>query len=92
LVAKPENLKLEVKFMATKSARTVELEEAIAQAVATLDEADGSRVGMSEAFDSARETLGDAFGKGFEDAVSEYLSAQSDEDDEDDDEDDDDDE
>lgn len=63
-----------------KSARAIELEEAIGQAVATLDEADGSRVGMSEAIDSARATLSDGFGDGFEDTVSEYLSSNSDDD------------
>lgn len=60
--------------MAQKSARVIELEEAIAQAVATLDECDGSRVATDEAIDSARETLADAYGVGFEKAVSEYLS------------------
>ena len=59
--------------MATKSARVIELEEGIARAVATLDEADGSRIGLQEAFDSAREILSDAYDVGFEKAVSEYL-------------------
>ncbi len=67
-----------------KSARTIELEEGIAQAVATLDETDASRIGLQEAIDSARETLADAYGVGFEKAVTEYLSDESDEDDEDD--------
>ncbi len=60
--------------MATKSTRVSELEEGIAEAVAALDEADGSRIGMQEAFDSARETLSEAYGAGFENAVSECLS------------------
>ena len=63
-----------------KSARVIELEEGIAQAVATLDTSDGSRVSTAEAIDSARETLSDAFGAGFEDAVSEYLQSDSDDD------------
>lgn len=72
-----------------KTEREIELEDAIAQAVANLDESDGSRVGTSEAIDSAREILSDAYGVGFEDAVSEYLSDDS-EDGETEDEDDDD--
>jgi hypothetical protein len=67
--------------MATKSARVIELEEAIAQAVATLDESDGSRIGASEAIDAARETLADGYGTGFENAVTEYLSDGEDDDD-----------
>jgi len=39
--------------MAQKSQRVIELEEGIAQAVATLDESDGSRVSTDEAIDSA---------------------------------------
>ena len=74
-----------------KSGRVIELEDAIAQAVATLDESDGSRVGTSGAIDSARETLADAYGTGFEDAVSEYLLAEPESDDEDDEDDEDDD-
>ena len=70
-----------------KSQRVIDLEVSITQAVATLDEADGSRGGMAEAIDSARETLADAYGVGFEDAVSECLSDESDEDDDDSDED-----
>ena len=58
--------------------RITEIKDAIASAVATLDEADGSRVGMAEAIDSARETLAEAYGKGFEKAVSEYLSDEDD--------------
>lgn len=64
--------------MATKTARVIELEEAIAQAVATLDESDGSRIGTSEAIDAARETLADGYGVGFESAVEEYLSENQD--------------
>lgn len=84
--------------MALKSARVVELEEAIAQATATLDVSDASRIGLQEAFDSARETLSDAYGTGFEAAVAEFIQPDdeddeatdedenSDEDDQDDDE------
>lgn len=66
--------------MVQKSERVIELEEGIAQAVATLDESDGSRVSTAEAIDSARETLADAYGIGFEKAVSEYLSEPDNED------------
>jgi hypothetical protein len=83
-----------VKIMARKekTERELELEDAIVRAVADLDESDGSRVGTSEAIDSAREILSDAYGVGFEDAVSECLSEVSDEDEDDGDEDEDEDE
>lgn len=74
--------------MSQKSARVIELEEGIAQAVATLDESDGSRVSTSEAIDEARETLKDAYGVGFEKAVIEYLSEPNDDEDSDGDDDD----
>jgi hypothetical protein len=64
--------------MATKTARVVELENGIAEAAAILDEADASRIGLQEAFDSAREMLADAFGVGFENAVTEFLSESED--------------
>jgi hypothetical protein len=58
-----------------------ELREAIVEAVATLDEADGSRISTSRAIDAARSTLSEAYGHGFERAVSDYLSDEgSDED------------
>ena len=60
--------------MAAKSQRVIELEEGICQAVATLDEAGGSRIETLEAIDDARQTLADAYGNGFEDDVAEYLS------------------
>lgn len=60
--------------MATKkTVRETELENAIAEATAILDESDASRVALQEAFDSAREVLSDAFGVGFEKAVEEYY-------------------
>ena len=61
--------------MPTKSAREMELEDAIAQSVAALDAADGSRIGLQEGMDSARETLGDAYGIGFEKAGSAFAEA-----------------
>lgn len=70
-----------------KSVRVMELEEAIAQAGATLDEAEATRIGLQEGIDSVREILSDAYGVGFEKAVSENLSVDDDDDDEIDDED-----
>ena len=51
------------------------------EAVATLDEADGSRVSTSSAIDNAREILGDAYGPTFEDDVAGYLGVDADDDD-----------
>ena len=73
--------------MAAKSQRVIELEEGICQAVAALDEAGASRVETLEAIDDARNTLAEAYGDGFEDAVAEYLSDSESEDDADDDDD-----
>ena len=75
-----------------KSQRVIDLEEGIAEAVATLDETDSSRIGLIEAIDGARATLAGAYGVGFENAVSEYLSDDSDDDETEDGEDDDEDE
>ena len=67
-----------------KSNRVIELEEGIAQAVATMDESDATRIGLQEAFDSVRETLSETYGVGFEKAVSEFTEpAESSDDDED---------
>lgn len=66
-----------------KSQRVIELEEGIAEAVATLDETDSSRIGLLEAIDGARETLAGVYGVGFEEAVSECLSENSDDEDQD---------
>lgn len=72
--------------MSTKSTRVGELEEAIAQAVAALDDADGSRIGLQEGFDSAREILKEAYGVGFEKAVSDAAENEHDQDGDEDDE------
>jgi hypothetical protein len=69
--------------MAQKSARVIELEDAIAEAVSVLDEADGSRIGALESIDSAREVLKDAYGVGFEKAVGEFIDENDDNDDDD---------
>ena len=66
-----------------KSNRVIELEEGIAQAVATMDESDATRIGLQEAFDSVRETLSETYGVGFEKAVSEFVEPEPSDDDED---------
>lgn len=54
-------------------ATNAELKDAICEAVATLDEADGSRISTAEALDAARDILKDAYGPSFEKDVSEFL-------------------
>jgi hypothetical protein len=61
-------------------AKLKELQEAVIEAVATLDKADGSRTAMTEAIDNAREILSDSYGLNFDDDLAEYL--ESDDDDE----------
>lgn len=68
-----------------KSGRVIELEESIIQAIATLDDADGSRVGTLEAVDGARDILKETYGLEFENDISEYLSSESEDDDSDED-------
>lgn len=62
-------------------ARIQELQDAIVEATAELDQADGSRTEMTQAFDTARQILADAYGDQFETAVSEYLTNENDLDD-----------
>lgn len=64
---------------AAKTEREIELEEAIVEAVANLDECDGSRVSTSEAIDTARDVLKEAYGTGFEKDVSDFLETEDDE-------------
>lgn len=65
-----------------------ELKEAIVEAVATLDESDGSRVSTSEAIDTVREILGNAYGPELDDAVEDFLGTETDDEDADADQDD----
>jgi hypothetical protein len=67
-----------------------QLQSAITEAVALLDEADGSRVGMSDAIDSARDILAEAYGPTFENDVNDAITALDAQDDADDDSEDDD--
>ncbi len=69
-------------------AKLADLKEGVIEAVAELDKADGSRTGMAEAFDSAREILSDAYGLNFEDDLAAHLEAEDDNDDDDGDDDD----
>ncbi len=63
------------------------LREAIISAVATLDQSDGSRVHLIESIDNARRTLSDVMPDNFDDLVTEYMEAETEEYDEDEDED-----
>ena len=56
-----------------------ELREAIVSAVATLDQSDGSRVSLIESIDNARRTLAEVMPDNFDDLVTEYLEAETDE-------------
>lgn len=58
--------------MARTSVRTETLEQAIVEAVSTLDDADGSRTAMITAFDNARATLTDAYGDEFDTDLAIY--------------------
>lgn len=61
-----------------------ELKQAIVEAVATLDESDGSRTSTAHAIDVARDTLADAYGDSFDADVEEYLGIETTNDDDDD--------
>jgi hypothetical protein len=79
---KPLNQQIRKKIsMTEKSQRIIDLEAGIAQAVAILDQSDGSRISTAEAIDDARNVLKDAFSVGFEKAVSEYVDSDNDSDD-----------
>ena len=54
-----------------------------ADLLAALDEADGSRVSTSTAFDDARETLATAYGPEFDDDLADFFESESDEEDSD---------
>lgn len=49
------------------------MKEAVIEAVAVLDESDGSRVSTAEAIDNAREALVAAYGVEFENDLEQYL-------------------
>jgi hypothetical protein len=56
------------------------LKEAVIEAVAELDKADGSRTAMTAAIDSAREILSDGYGLKFEDDLFEFSENEDSED------------
>jgi hypothetical protein len=60
-------------------AKLKELQEAVIEAVATLDKVDGSRTAMIEAIDNAREILSDSYGLDFDDDLTEFLESDDDE-------------
>jgi hypothetical protein len=64
-------------------AKLENLKEAVIEAVAELDQADGSRTSMTAAIDSARSTLSDGYGLDFEGDLSEFLENEDNEESED---------
>lgn len=58
------------------SGKLTEFEEATVQAVAEIDECDGSRIGLQQTLDSVRETLANCYGENFPDALDEYLGIE----------------
>lgn len=56
--------------MAQKSARTVELEEAILNACELIDNCDQSRTALSDGMDNVRLLLSDGYGEDFEDDLA----------------------
>ena len=72
--------------MATKNTyalRAEELEQAIIEASAELDRADGSRIGLQEAIDAAQSVLREAYGDSYDQDVSAHLEEYNSDDDED---------
>ena len=57
--------------------RISELEEAIVEVVAEIDQTDSNRVALQETVDSVRETLGNAYGENLTDDVNEYLGIET---------------
>jgi hypothetical protein len=73
--------------MARKSAKTIELEEGILNAVELLDECDGSRVELLRTFDQVRELLVDSYGDEFQFDYDEMLGLETEDSDDDSDDD-----
>jgi hypothetical protein len=65
--------------------RVSEFEEATVNAVAEIDQSDGSRVGLQATLDSVRETLANAYGDTLTEDVNEYLGIEGEVEQEDDD-------
>lgn len=57
---------------------STQLKEAVVSAIATIDQADGSRIGLQDALDSARETLAEGYGSDdIENDVNEFLGIET---------------
>lgn len=56
--------------------RVSEFEEATVNAVAEIDQSDGSRVGLQATLDSVREIFANAYGETLTDDVNEYLGIE----------------
>jgi hypothetical protein len=56
--------------------RVSEFEEATVNAVAEIDQSDGSRVGLQTTLDSVREIFANAYGDTLTDDVNEYLGIE----------------
>lgn len=54
-----------------------ELRESIVEAVAELDQCDGSRIGQSEAIDAARNILQTAYGDQLDDDVQDFIDSNA---------------
>ncbi|MBX7172645.1 MAG: hypothetical protein K1X72_16875 [Pyrinomonadaceae bacterium] len=61
--------------------RTAELESAIVESFVELDKADGSRIGLQEAIDSAQSILREAYGDSLDEDAEEYREENSEEND-----------
>ncbi len=62
--------------------RITEFEEAIVEAVAAIDQADGSRVDLQETLDSVREIFENAYGESLTADVNEFLTVNDESEDE----------
>ncbi|MGI8494264.1 MAG: hypothetical protein ACR2L1_02985 [Pyrinomonadaceae bacterium] len=58
--------------------RIEEFEGSIVEAVAGIDQTDGSRIELQQTLDSVRETLASVYGDSLDDAVAEYLGTDTD--------------
>jgi hypothetical protein len=56
--------------------RVSDFEEATVNAVAEIDQSDGSRVGLQATLDSVRETLANVYGETLTEDVNEYLGIE----------------
>ena len=57
--------------------RIEEFEGSIVEAVAGIDQTDGSRIELQQTLDSVRETLANVYGDSLDDAVAEHLGIET---------------